>query len=313
MEQARPAERKGQAPGNGRRDEAVVQAIQEHYAGIARRAARLDDGQPPTGCGCSTSGRGCCSGASAYSPEEHAELPGQALAASAGCGNPVALARLHPGEMVLDLGSGGGIDVLLAARRVGPGGFAWGIDLTDEMLALAEANRRRAGLDNVAFLKGRIEAVPLPASSVDVVISNCVINLSVDKAAALREAARVLRPGGRLAVYDVIALEPLPAAVRLDLKAWSRCEAGALDAATYERLLQEAGLTDVEILPVSAPQSTCCGGECRDDDDAGQGLPVASAFIRARKPGPVGFGRASLSVEPALRADLPAILHLLAA
>lgn len=226
------------------------------------------------------------------------------MAASAGCGNPLALAQLYPGEVVLDLGSGGGIDVLLAARRVGPGGFVWGLDMTDEMLALAEQNRRRSGLDHVAFLKGRIEAVPLPDSSVDVVISNCVINLSVDKAAVLREAARVLRPGGRLAAYDIVSRKPLPGAVRRMPRAWSRCVAGALGIATYERLLREAGLTDIEIQPVSTLESTCYG-------DTRQRLPIDSAFIRARKPGQVALGPAELSIEPASGADLPAILHLL--
>ncbi len=232
-------------------------------------------------------------------------MPAQALAASAGCGNPVALAELHPGEVVLDLGSGGGIDVLLSARRVGPGGHAWGVDMTREMLELAEENRRRSGLDNVGFLEGRIEALPLPDASVDVVISNCVINLSVDKAAVLREAARVVRPGGRLAVYDIVAHEPLTAEARRDLRAWLQCVAGALDRETYVRLLQEAGFVDVEVRPVLAPQAGgCCGAE-------EEPLHVGSAVVRARKPGLATQGDAGLEVGTATRDELPAILHLL--
>ncbi|NLG68868.1 MAG: arsenite methyltransferase, partial [Firmicutes bacterium] len=288
------------------RDEnAIVEAVREHYEGVARRAARANGECVSSGCGCSSGGE-CCAGAPDYTPEERASLPAQALAASAGCGNPGALADLHPGEVVLDLGSGGGIDGLLSARRVGPGGHAGGVDMTREMLELAEANRRRSGLDNVGFLEGRIEALPLPDASVDVVISNCVINLSVDKAAVLREAARVLRPGGRLAVYDIVAHEPLTAEARRDLRAWSQCVAGALDRETYVRLLHEAGFVDVEVRPVATQQAGgCCGGEGP--------LPVGSAFVRARKPGSPDLGDGRLSVEAASREDLPAILHLLEA
>ena len=288
-----------------REQDAIVEAVREHYAEVARRAARAGEGRTSSGCGCASDG-GCCTGVSAYyAPDERTLVPAEALAASAGCGNPVALADLHPGEVVLDLGSGGGIDVLLSARRVGPGGYAWGVDMTREMLELAEENRRRSGLQNVGFLEGRIEEVPLPDASVDVVISNCVINLSVDKAAVLREAFRVLRPGGRLAVYDIVAHEPLSAEARRDLRAWSQCVSGALDRQTYVRLLREAGFVDVEVQPVLPLQTGgCCGG------DEGS-LLVGSAFVRARKPGSPDLGDGRLTVEAASRDDLPAILHLL--
>jgi arsenite methyltransferase len=243
-----------------------------------------------------------------YSPDQARVIPLEALQASLGCGNPTALAELKLGETVLDLGSGGGIDVLLSARRVGPSGFAYGLDMTDEMLALAEQNRRKAGAENVAFLKGEIEHIPLPEAAVDVIISNCVINLSADKGQVLREAHRVLRPGGRFAVSDVVAQGELPDDLRADMEAWVGCVAGALEEQEYRRLLTEAGFGDieVEVTRVYDPQelresvgggccgggSSCCGdwGEVPSWDDsayarfAATGGRLVSAFVRARKP-----------------------------
>src|SRR5205823_9884262 len=182
-----------------------------------------------------------------YSSAELGELPLAAALASLGCGNPTALAELKPGEKVLDLGSGGGIDVLLSARRVGPTGFAYGLDMTDAMLELAQKNRVEAGVENVRFLKGHIEEIPLPENAVDVIISNCVINLSADKGTVLREAFRVLKPGGRLAVSDVVAQGELPPDLRRDMEAWVGCIAGALEEAEYRGLLRAAGFQDVDI------------------------------------------------------------------
>jgi len=176
-------------------------------------------------------------------------VPAQALAASLGCGNPTALAELKPGEIVLDLGSGGGIDVLLSARRVGPTGKAYGLDMTDEMLALARENQQRAGVANVEFLKGEIEHIPLPDASVDVIISNCVINLAADKDVVLREAFRVLRPGGRFAVSDIIVRREVPDAVRKNLELWTGCVAGALEDREYRQKLAAAGFEQIDIEP----------------------------------------------------------------
>jgi len=185
--------------------------------------------------------------AALYSQAELGTIPVAAALASLGCGNPTALAKLKPGEKVLDLGSGGGIDVLLSARRVGPTGFAYGLDMTDAMLELAERNRAEAGVENVTFLQGIIEAIPLPTESVDVVISNCVINLSADKGQVLREAYRVLTPGGRFAVSDIVFQGQLPQALRSDLESWAGCIAGALEEETYRQLLQVAGFQDIEV------------------------------------------------------------------
>ncbi len=200
-------------------------------------------------------------------------IPLQALQASLGCGNPTALAELKPGETVLDLGSGGGIDVLLSAQRVGPTGFAYGLDMTDEMLALADQNKAAAGAENVQFLKGHIEEIPLPDASVDVVISNCVINLAADKGQVLREAYRVLKPGGRFAVSDVVAQGEVPDDLRADMEAWVGCVAGALEEGEYRQLLADAGFGDVtlEVTRVYDPKelaestgsgASCCGGDC---------------------------------------------------
>src|SRR5213595_825720 len=184
-----------------------------------------------------------------YDAAEVQQVPGEALEASLGCGNPTALAKLNPGEVVLDLGSGGGIDVLLSAKRVGPAGKAYGLDMTDEMLALANENKRKAGADNVEFLKGEIEHIPLPDNSVDVIISNCVINLSADKDRVLREAFRVLRPGGRLAVSDVVTRGEMDAQIRKSVLLWAGCVAGALEENEYGTKLAAAGFEQIAIEP----------------------------------------------------------------
>src|SRR5437899_1532069 len=192
----------------------------------------------------------CCGDAissNLYDPAETAALPERAVLASLGCGNPTALAELHAGETVLDLGSGGGLDVLLSAQRVGPTGKAYGLDMTEEMLALARENQRKAGVVNVEFLKGEIENIPLPDASVDVIISNCVINLSADKGRALREAFRVLKPGGRFAVSDVVVRGEVPAAVRRSMELWVGCVAGALEEQEYTRLLADAGFAAIGV------------------------------------------------------------------
>ena len=242
-----------------------------------------------------------------YGADEAAELPEAAVLASLGCGNPTALAELKAGETVLDLGSGGGIDVLLSAKRVGPTGFAYGLDMTDEMLELAERNRIAAGAENVTFLKGHIEAIPLPDSAVDVIISNCVINLSSDKGQVLREAFRVLKPGGRFAVSDVVTRGQLPGDLKKDMEAWVGCVAGALEEGEYRGLLADAGFgdIDIEVTRVYDPRelaasvngelsSSCCGGGAGsastwDESAFGRfetsGGMVAGAFVRAVKPG----------------------------
>src|ERR1700737_33768 len=211
-----------------------------------------------------------------YSKAELAGL-GLSLGASLGCGNPTALAQLHPGEIVLDLGSGAGLDVLLSARRVSPGGHAYGVDMTDEMLALANENKGRAGIGNVTFLKGTIEAIPLPGATVDVVISNCVINLAADKTAVLKEAFRVLKPGGRLAVSDMVEVEPLPPQVKSAMDAWAGCVAGTIPVDAYRAAIVGAGFdaVDVEITNTFGP------GEAGLPEGSGK---IASAFIRATKP-----------------------------
>ncbi|MGH2558540.1 MAG: arsenite methyltransferase [Thermomicrobiales bacterium] len=264
------------------------ESVRVRYAEAARRAER--------------SGSTCCGPASAnaithnlYDLEQAAAVPTGALAASLGCGNPTALAELLPGETVLDLGSGGGIDVLLSAKRVGPTGFAYGLDMTDEMLALAERNKTTAGVENVRFLKGEIEAIPLPDAAVDVVISNCVINLSADKGQVLREAFRVLKPGGRFAVSDIVVQGELSPELRGDLDAWAGCVAGALEEGEYRRLLAKAGFEDagVEVtrvhdaaeLTASVSDEGCCGGSSCCSVPAGNGdARIVSAFVRAIKP-----------------------------
>ncbi|HTZ33071.1 MAG TPA: arsenite methyltransferase [Methylomirabilota bacterium] len=225
-----------------------------------------------------------------YNEVEKSGLPSDAVAASLGCGNPTALAQLQPGETVLDLGSGGGIDVLLSAKRVGPTGKAFGLDMTDEMLALARENRKKAGVENVEFLKGTIEEIPLPDNSVDVIISNCVINLSGDKDRVLREAFRVLKPNGRLAVSDVVIRGEVPAAVRRSMELWVGCIAGAMQETEYRQKLQAAGFESVDVEPTRVYQAeearnflTAAG---LDAEVVGPQIKdkFMSAFIRAKKP-----------------------------
>jgi arsenite methyltransferase len=258
----------------GESAEEIVERVRDRYAAAAQQVR---------------AGGGCCGDAvtaDLYGTEEVAELPEEAVLASLGCGNPTALIDLHEGETVLDLGSGGGIDVLLSARRVGPTGFAYGLDMTDEMLALAQENKAKAGVTNVAFLKGRIEEIPLPANAVDVVISNCVINLSADKGQVLREAFRVLKPGGRFAVSDVVSDGLVPEALRANMEAWVGCLAGALEIAEYERLLAAAGFTDVSITITrryTAAEAELDRSTLPEGWQAGDGK-LASAFVRATKP-----------------------------
>jgi SAM-dependent methyltransferase len=254
----------------------IHEEVREHYAKAALSV--LDQNTQASCCG-----DGCCNGVSCtdpthaqdhgseavafYSDLERADLPDAAVLASLGCGNPLAVADLHPGERVLDLGSGGGIDVLLSAKRVGPSGRAIGLDMTDEMLALARQNAAEANATNVEFLKGHIEAIPLPADSVDVVISNCVVNLAADKRAVFAEIARVLRPGGRIGITDIVADDALSAAERAERGSYAGCIAGALSVSEFTQGLTDAGLTDVALTPTH---------------EAAPGM--YSAIIRATKP-----------------------------
>ena len=264
------------------------EAVRQAYAGAALRVVQ---GQSSSCCGGSC-GAGTVDPITAdlYSAEQTAALPDTAVLASLGCGNPTALAELHPGEVVLDLGSGGGIDVLLSAQRVGPTGKAYGLDMTDEMLALAESNKVKAGATNVEFLKGTIEEIPLPDSTVDVIISNCVINLSVDKRRVFAEAFRVLKPGGRLAVSDVVVRGDVPAAVRDSMELWVGCVAGALEEKEFVALLEESGFTDISIEPTRVYQfedaAAFLGGSGLDAEVLARqvGGRVMGAFVRARKP-----------------------------
>ena len=250
------------------------------------------------------SGSSCCGGGSStaldacsdpitsnlYHSSETHEIPQEAVLASLGCGNPTALAKLNPGEVVLDLGSGGGIDVLLSAKRVGPGGKAYGLDMTDEMLALARENQWKAGLENVEFLKGEIEHIPLPDNSVDVVISNCVINLSADKDRVLGEAFRVLKPGGRLAVSDVVVRGEVPDDIRRNVELWIGCVAGALQEAEYRMKLGAAGFEAIGIEPTRVYKAEDARQFLADAGiDADRIAPLVdgkfmSAFVRAKKP-----------------------------
>src|SRR6059036_3705124 len=249
----------------------IKRTVKEKYGQAALRVAGGEQGScgRARSCGCDPVS------SNLYDPAETATLPEGAVLASLGCGNPTALAELHEGEVVLDLGSGGGIDVLLSARRVGPNGKAYGLDMTDEMVALARANQRKAGVTNVEFLKGEIERIPLPDASVDVIISNCVINLSADKRRVLAEAFRVLKPGGRFAVADVVVRGALPAAVRRDMELWVGCIAGALEEVEYRRLLAEVGFEGIGVEPTRIYEF---------DDARAVGGELISAFVRAHKP-----------------------------
>jgi arsenite methyltransferase len=265
----------------------IRDAVKEKYGSAARRVT--------------TGGSSCCGAAPAggncdpitsnlYDAAQSGQIPAEAMLASLGCGNPTALAKLNAGETVLDLGSGGGIDVLLSARRVGPSGKAYGLDMTDEMLALANANKEKAGVENVEFLKGEIEHIPLPDNSVDVIISNCVINLSADKDAVLREAFRVLKPGGRFAVSDVVTRGEMPPEIRKSVLLWVGCIAGALEESDYRGKLSAAGFTDIDvertrIYRVADSREFLSGQGFDVDALAGQvDGKFFSAFVRAMKP-----------------------------
>jgi arsenite methyltransferase len=249
----------------------IRQAVLRRYGSAARELAVLVSTGAVLEPGCCRADGPDCGCGGAYAVDELQQV-GLTDAVSLGCGNPLLLAELHPGEVVLDLGSGGGLDVLLSARRVAPGGHAYGVDMTDEMLELANSNKEKAGLENATFLKGTIEQVPLPDGAVDVVISNCVINLAEDKGRVIREAFRLLRPGGRLAVSDMVELRPLPAAVKEELDAWAGCIAGTISVEDYRRLLVRAGFETPQI-EITAEQ-----------DVAGLRGAIGSASVRARKP-----------------------------
>ena len=268
---------------------ALTEAVQDKYGALARQVT-----EQKTEASCC--GPSCCGGSQdpiskdLHSEKETAGLPGDAVKASLGCGNPTALAELRQGETVLDLGSGGGIDVLLSAKRVGPTGKAYGLDMTDDMLALARKNQREAGVTNVEFLKGQIEQIPLPQGAVDVIISNCVINLSGDKDRVLAEAFRVLKPGGRFAVSDVVSRRPVPAEIRKSVELWIGCVAGALEESDYRAKLERAGFRDIEVeitREYRAAEARAFLADAGFDADAVAPTvdgAFASAFIRARKP-----------------------------
>src|SRR5256712_424664 len=265
----------------------IQEAVKQRYGEAAKRAA--------------SGGTSCCGGGAQlsgcdpitrnlYDAAEKSAVPEKAVAASLGCGNPTALAKLQPGEVVLDLGSGGGIDVILSAKRVGPTGKAYGLDMTDEMLALARENQKKAGIENVEFLKGAIENIPLPDNTVDVIISNCVINLSGDKDRVLAEAFRVLKPGGRFAVSDVVVRGPVPADIRKSVELWAGCIAGALEEHEYREKLARAGFQSIDVEPTrvykveEAREFLEAAG--LDPETVGPQIDgkFISAFVRATKP-----------------------------
>jgi len=268
-------------------DETTIKnEVRERYA---REALKVSDGKSSGCCGASARATDLIT-SNLYKDAETAQVPAEALAASLGCGNPTALAQLKPGETVLDLGSGGGIDVLLTARRVGPAGKAYGLDMTDEMLALARDNQRKAGVQNVEFLKGEIENIPLPDNSVDVITSNCVINLSADKDRVLREAFRVLKPGGRFAVSDIVVRGEMPKEIQHKVELWAGCIVGALEDRDYAAKLARAGFQDIELEPTrvykAADAKGLMAGFGANADAIATAVDgkFASAFIRARKP-----------------------------
>ena len=270
----------------------IVEAVREHYALAARQVAERKKSSccsTATSCCSTTSATSCCSTNSRYySAEELQGLPDSAANASFGCGNPLLLAQLHPGEVVLDLGSGAGLDVILSAKRVAPTGKAYGLDMTDEMLELARGNAREAGVANAEFLKGHIEAIPLPPESVDVIISNCVINLSADKDAVLAEAFRVLKPGGRLAVADIVVRgQPLSPQARQMLALWAECVTGALTEEEYRQKLMAAGFQDVALEDVKVyTQEDLPEGEGAQMAEGilDPGTQIISAFVKAQRP-----------------------------
>jgi SAM-dependent methyltransferase len=261
----------------------LLRKVQARYGAIARAAGTGGCCGPSCGCGNPIT-------SDLYPVDETRHLPADVITASLGCGNPTALTDLEPGQVVLDLGSGGGVDTLLSARRVAPTGKVYGLDMTDDMLALARANQRKAGVTNVEFLKGTIEAIPLPDNSIDVVVSNCVINLSPDKDAVIREAFRVLKPGGRFAVADIVALRVVPSEIRTSMELWVGCVAGALEESTYAAILARAGFRQISIdkwriYRVDDARSFLAEGGI----DVTTYAPLidgalASAFIRASKP-----------------------------
>jgi arsenite methyltransferase len=270
----------------------IQEAVKQKYGEAAKRAA----GGGSACCGGGAKLSGCDPiTRNLYDDAEKAALPDKALAASLGCGNPTALAKLQPGEVVLDLGSGGGIDVILSAKRVGPTGKAYGLDMTDEMLAMARENQKKASIENVEFLKGAIENIPLPENSVDVIISNCVINLSADKDRVLREAFRVLKPGGRLAVSDVVVRGEVPADIRKSMELWVGCIAGALEEFEYRNKLFSAGFEsiDIEATRVYKVEEALEFLEAAGLDAATVSPQIEgkfiSAFIRASKPARSGY------------------------
>jgi arsenite methyltransferase len=289
----------------------IKDAVQRKYGEAARRV-KAGTG---AGCGCSSNPASSCDPITSklYDATQTAGLPEEAVSASLGCGNPTALAQLRAGEHVLDLGSGGGIDVLLSAKRVGPTGKAYGLDMTDQMLSLARENQRKADVQNVEFLRGEIENIPLPDNSVDVVISNCVINLSADKDRVLREAFRVLRPGGRFAVSDVVVRGPVPADIRRNVELWAGCIAGALDESDYRAKLAAAGFTEIEIEPTrvykieDARRVLASHGMDADAIAPQVEGKFASAFIRAKKPLAKKDSGARDCCEPACCSSAPAV------
>ncbi|MGH9451997.1 MAG: arsenite methyltransferase [Terriglobia bacterium] len=269
--------------------ENIKEVVKEKYGQAALRVAT---GGGSSCCGAGSAVEGCSDPITSnlYEQNQTGEIPTEAVLASLGCGNPTALAKLRPGETVLDLGSGGGIDVLLSAKRVGPTGKAYGLDMTDEMLALARENQRKAELENVEFLRGEIESIPLPANSVDVIISNCVINLSADKDRVLREAFRVLKPGGRLAVSDVVIRGDMPADIRRSVELWVGCVAGALKESEYLAKLAAAGFEAIDIEPTRVYKvedaRQFLAGKGIDADAIAPAVDgkFMSAFVRANKP-----------------------------
>jgi len=270
-------------------DKGIKEIVREKYGQIA---TDVSSNTASSCCGGGKSASSCCDPVSSnlYDIQQQSTLPSDAVAASLGCGNPTALAELKEGQVVLDLGSGGGIDVLLSARRVGPTGKAYGLDMTDEMLSLARKNTAAAGVDNVEFLKGEMEDIPLPDHTVDVIISNCVINLSADKRKALAEAFRVLKPGGQFAVSDIVVRGDMPSDVRQSVELWIGCVAGALEESEFEQILTDVGFVDIDIEPTriygiddaKAFLGDCCG----ENESIGPEMDgkFMSAFVRGRKP-----------------------------